>query len=122
MAHVVIGNISSAVASAVNHPEYSGKPVILGDDNITHMKNFHPEDYRKYGNRINEIISTPDYVGINKKDESIEFVKEYYINGNYVKLAVRASAKGTFFARSLYTLNRNRVEDFVKKGTLIQLN
>ena len=121
MAQTTVGVISSAVASAINHPEYTGKCIYLGDDNISHMKNAHPDDYLKYGERISEIIASPDYVGINQKDGSIEFVKEFYINGDYVKLAVRATAGGVFFARSLYTLNSGRVDRFVKHGSLISL-
>ena len=85
------------------------------------MKNAHPDDNLKYGDRISEIVSSPDYVGINQKDNSIEFVKEYYINGDFVKLDVRATTGGTFFARSLYTLNRGRVDRFVAHGTLVPL-
>lgn len=95
--------------------------VYLGEKNMEHMKNAHPDDYLKYEDYLPMIIESPDYVGINRKDNSIEFVKEFYINDDYVKVAVRASTSGIFYARSLYTLNRNRVDRFVENGTLIRM-
>ena len=82
------------------------------------MQMSHPADYAKYGTYISDILSTPDYVGINPKDDSIEYVKEYLINQEYVKVAVRVSTAGRYFARSLYVLNQNRVHNFIAKGTL----
>ena len=116
-----VGEVSVAVSLVINRPEFAGKQIYIGDSNIAHMKNAHPDDYLKYSDRIEEIIAAPDYVGLNKKDDSIEYVKEYYINGDYIKLAVRATTTGVFYARSLYTLNRGRVNRFVANGTLIPL-
>ena len=49
-----------------------------------------------------------------------EFVKEYLINGDYVKVAVRVSAGNKYYARSLYVLNPNRVKNFIARGTLVK--
>ena len=51
-------------------------------------------------------------------DGSIEYVKDFQINGEFVKVAVRLSGGGTLYARSLYVLNHNRVINFIQKGTL----
>ena len=83
-----------------------------------HMLNKHPADYNKYGQDISQILNAPDYVGLNPSDGSIEYVKEYLINGEYVKVAVRISASGRYYARSLYVLNPNRTKNFIQKGTL----
>lgn len=93
-------------------------PILLGESNIQHMKSSHPDDYLKYGAKIPEILSSPDYARVNPKDGSIEYVKEYRIDGEFVKVAVRISGGGKLYARSLYVLNKNRVQDFIKKGTL----
>ena len=82
------------------------------------MLNRHPSDFAKYGLYIGLIISEPDFVGINPKDQSIEYVKEFSIDNKFVKVAVRVSASGKYFVRSLYVLNTNRVNNFVAKGTL----
>ncbi len=93
-------------------------PILLGDTNIQHMKASHPKDYQKYSSHITNILSSPDYVGINKKDNSIEYVKEFKVDNEFVKVAVRISLNGKVFARSVYVLNKNRVYNFISKGTL----
>lgn len=45
-------------------------------------------------------------------------VKEFLINGEFVKVAVRLSGGGALYARSLHVLNHNRVKNFIQKGTL----
>ena len=40
------------------------------------------------------------------------------MNSVFVKVAVRVSARGQLFARSVYRLNTNRVLNFIEKGTL----
>ena len=92
--------------------------IYIGESNIQHMKSKHPADYDKYGNNIPEILSTPDYVRENPKDGSIEYVKEYQMDNEFVKVAVRVSGSGKLYARSLYVLNKNRVNSFIEKGTL----
>ena len=67
-------------------------------------------------------IGSPDYIGVNQKDDSVEFVKEYFVAGDFVKVAVRVSAKNNYYARSLYILNPNRVKNFIAKGTLVKLD
>jgi len=113
-----IGFITNDVIKTLNLSIKENTPIFLGQSNIDHMMKKHPLDYAKYGNKIGEIISCPDFVGINSKDNSIEYVKEYHIDNEYVKVAVRISKGNTFFARSLYVLNKNRTENYIKKGTL----
>ena len=97
-------------------------PIYVADSNIEHMKTSHPEDFKKYGGELQNIITNPDYVGKNTKDDSIEFTKEYFINGEYVKVAVRVSTQNVYYARSMYVLNTNRVKNFIEKGTLKKLD
>lgn len=85
------------------------------------MQQKHPEDYAKYSPYIQTILSNPEYVGLNPKDNSIEYVREFKVNNEFVKAAVRISLTGKFFARSLYVLNTNRVHNFITKGTLKKL-
>ena len=82
------------------------------------MKARHWEDYQKYGSCIPEILRLPDYIGRNPADDSIEYVKEFKIDSEYVKVAVKVASSGKYYARSLYVLNHNRVHNFIKKGTL----
>ena len=95
-----------------------GQSILLGESNIAHMVSNHPADYALYGEYIPLILSAPDYVALNAKDSSIEYVKEVQVNSIYGKVAVRVSARGQLFARSIYRLNTNRVLNFIEKGTL----
>jgi hypothetical protein len=82
------------------------------------MKQSHPEDFARYGHELTHILEQPDYVGQNPTDGSIEYVKEFRIETEYVKVAVRLSKTDRYYARSLYVLNHKRVENFIAKGTL----
>lgn len=111
--------ISASVVQRLSLPCAPNTPIYLGDTNLAHMRSKHPNDYTKYAQHIPAILSTPDYVGINRKDNSIEFVKEFKMDNDYVKVAVRISKSGIYFARSLYVLNTKRVQNFINKGTLL---
>ena len=113
-----VGVLSDNVIKTLNLSFTSGQPIYLGESNVAHMMRRHPNDYAKYGQCIQQILSNPDYVGQSPSDDSIEYVKEFRMDNEYVKVAVRVSAGGTLFARSLYVLNNNRTNNFIKKGTL----
>lgn len=113
-----VGKLSARVCSLLGSSLPVGQPIYLGPSNIAHMQSRHPADYAKYGQYIPAILAQPDYVGENPKDGSIEYVKDFQINGEYVKVAVRLSGGGALYARSLYVLNPNRVHSFIQKGTL----
>lgn len=116
-----IGKIKAEVIAALGLSVKANTPIYLGVSNINHMIKSHPADFQIYGSYIQQILDAPDFVGINPKDQSIEYVKEFIVNNEYVKVAVRVSTSGIYFARSLYILNSNRVHNFINKGTLIPL-
>lgn len=113
-----VGRLSARVIELLQLSVRKNQPIYMGESNIAHMKSRHPDDYLRYGDRIPEILADPDYVGENPKDGSIEYVKEFLVDNRFVKVAVRLSGSGTLYARSLYTLNSNRVRNFIEKGTL----
>lgn len=122
MSRKKIGEFSSNVIKTLGLNIPVGTPIYIADSNVEHMKSSHLKDFNKYGNDIETIISFPDYVGKNTKDNSIEFTKEYQQNNDYVKVAVRVSLQNIYYARSLYILNPNRVKNFIAKGTLQKLD
>ena len=89
---------------------------LLDNKIIVHIKQKHRQAYLKYFNSLQDIIENPDYVGINKKDYSIELVKEFYIDKEFVKVAIRLSKSNIYFARTMYILNDKRVQNFINKG------
>ena len=118
---IIVGHITLQVENLLHINSGSDKNIYLGSSNIQHMMTSHPADYQKYGPYISDILNSPDYVGINPKDYSIEFVKEFKKENEYVKVAVRVSIGGKHYARSLYVLNNNRVHNFIASGTLKKL-
>lgn len=121
MATHQIAIISKTVIDALSLNCQVGTPIYLGDSNISHMKARHFSDYQKYHSYISVILSSPEYVGINPKDDSIEYVREFISEKEYVKVAVRVSLSGNYFVRSLYILNSNRARNFIANGTLKDL-
>lgn len=113
-----VGKLSARVISLLGLSQKQDQPILLGASNIAHMQSSHPADYQKYGKYIPQILSQPDYVGKNPKDGSIEYVKEFKVNNDFVKVAVRISGQGNLYARSVYVLKPNRVHNFIKAGTL----
>ena len=113
-----VGKISSRVINALGLSCKENTDIVIGPGNILHMQTKHPSEYAKYGHCISGILLHPDYVRQNPTDQSIEYVKEFIQNGEFVKVAVRVSGKGTYFVRSIYTLNQNRVMNYINKGTL----
>lgn len=113
-----VGIVSENVIKLLELSSLRDNNVYMSATNIAHMEVSHPSDYAKYKDQIQNILTYPDYVGQNPNDNSIEYVKNFMIDNEYVKVAVRLSSGEKYYARSLYILNRRRVENFIKKGTL----
>lgn len=115
---MIIGKLDDKVASILGIDMPDDPMIYLGEQNIRHMISNHPDDYEKYGDRIGEIVSEPDYVFFDPTDHSIEFIKEFIVFGEYVKVAVRASASSVYFARTLYVVRNERIQDYIRSGKL----
>lgn len=92
------------------------KPIFIGENNIRHMKEKHNIDFEKYGNDIEKIILNPTYVAKNPKQGSIEYIKEYIVEGELVLVAVRASMQGTMFVKTLFTMSERKKNIYLSKG------
>ena len=114
----IIGQVTEYVEKLLGIQEIKDRNIYFSSSNLEHMRTSHPEDFERYGVYLSNILAKPDYVGQNPKDSSIEYVKEFIVDGEYVKVAVRLSGSERYFARSMYVLNRNRVKRFIEKGTL----
>ena len=112
-----VGTLKQNIIDLLSLPYKAGLPILLGQSNKEHMQKSHPLDYEMYYDEISTILDSPDYVALNK-DGSIEYVKEFIVNDDFVKIAVRISSSGSLYARTLYTLNSKRVTDYIAKGTL----
>lgn len=116
----IVGRISDRVIELLGIPVPDDRNIYLGYSNINHMMESHQYDYEQYGDKIEDIIENPDYIGLHKNDGSIEYYKEFLVDSEIVKLAVRISGSGMFFARTLYTVDNDSVTRYVAKGTLLK--
>ena len=102
--NILIGKISKEVIDNLKLEKNIKKIYIyiyISDSNIEHIKNNHLEDYKKYGNKIADIISNPTYIARHPKKDSIEFIKKYLIDGEYVLVAGGVTNKGVSFVRTI---------------------
>lgn len=113
-----IGSFSQEVIELLELKITAGTPIYIGPSNIEHIKSRHPYEYEKYFPYMSAIISTPSYVGRNPSDESITFVKFFQTGEEYVRVAVRVTANGTAFAKTLHLLSTVNAERYIEKGTL----
>ena len=118
----IIGYISKDVIKTLGLNISPDTPVFIGESNIEHIKNRHPYEFDKYYKDISIIINSPDFVGINPKDDSILFVKLYNVDGEYVRVAVKIASGGKYFARTLHSLSTCNAERYLEKGTLKKLD
>ena len=86
------------------------------------MKEKHANDFEKYGSKIGDIIRNPTYLASNKKKKSMEFIKEYKIENDYVLVAVRVSNNGVHFARTMYIMANEKVKKYAKHNYFYKLD
>lgn len=115
-----IGEVNEIVISVLNLSLDPNTPIYIAESNIDHMKEEHPEDFKKYGDKISEIINNPDYVAMHPKNGSIQYIKVYFdeITEERVLVAIRTSKKGVLFARSLFVMSDAKVDNYEKRGAL----
>jgi hypothetical protein len=118
----IIGYISQAVIKTLDLKISPNTPVFIGESNIEHIKSRHPYEYEQYYQDIGLIINSPDYVGLNPKDDSILFVKLYKVNGEFIRVAVKITSGGKCFAKTLHSLSTCNAERYIEKGTLKRLD
>lgn len=109
-----IGKVSKKVIKILGLKYQKEEPIFIGDANIQHMKEGHPLDFEKYGADIEDIINNPTYLARNEKKKSIEFIKKYKVNNEYVLVAVRVSNKNVHFARTMYVMADEKVKKYFK--------
>lgn len=115
-----IGKVNKKVIDLLGLEYKEELPIILGDTNIEHMKRQHPDDYNKYGDKIKDIINAPTYVAKNPNKSSIEYIKEYKIDNEFVLVAVRISNKGTMFAKTLFRMTERKINIYLNNNYAIK--
>jgi hypothetical protein len=115
-----VGQINDVVISILNLSLDPNTPIFVGETNLKHMEDEHPEDYRKYGSKIKEILENPDYVAKHPNKDSIEYIKVFYDSDkdDHVLVAIRATSNGIFYARTLFVMADRKVEQYNAKEAL----
>ena len=118
---VIVAHIGSDIINILGL-EITSQPIFWGESNREHIRISHPAIYNKYASVLDSVISsilkTPDYAGT--RNNAIEYVK-FMPSGEFLKVAVRASKKGVFFARTIYPIQQEELDRFLTKGTLVKI-
>lgn len=111
----LIGEVSQEQIERVSYSHRAG-PIFIGQANVKHMKQEHGADFDAYGEEIPTILKSPDFIGVNPNDGSLQFIKKYDQN---VLVAVRITGSGTlYYARSLYHITEDKFNDYITAGRL----
>lgn len=92
--------------------------ILLWDNRIEYTEKhkgnfFKAEDYYMCLENIPSIIDSPDYIGINPTDSSLQFIKRY---GRNILLAVRFTTNGKLSYRTLYPITDSQLHDYMRKN------
>lgn len=114
-----VGTLNKTVINMFNLNLNIDSPIFIGVKNIEHIKTKHPKDFEMYGDKIEQIISSPDFIAKHPKKDSIEYIKKFKVtNTDYVLVAVRTSGSGTLFARTLFVMSQDKVAKYEKCNAL----
>lgn len=109
-----IGQIDPEIIALLNLPMNPGEPIFVGQTNLDHMKNRHPEDYAQYGAHLSQIVQNPGYVSLHPNG-SIQYIKEF---PDRVMVGVRATGNGTLIARTLFKMSSEKWDSYMLKGAI----
>ena len=81
-----------------------------------HIRKNHPSCLG-YLDKVSEIISSPDYVGVNPKEcTSFELVKRY---GDNILMGIKLDAKnGYYYVATLHDIKQSKVDNRLHSGRL----
>ena len=116
-----IGKITKEVIEKLELDIEEDTPIYISDRNMEHIKLKHPEDYDRYSKQIFNILENPTYVAKHPKKESIEYIKRYILNDEYVLVAVRVTKNNINFVRTMFVMNDKKVELYKKGGYFLEV-
>lgn len=118
----VIKIIDSSYIQKYNLPPiYKEKSIVLYEDRYQHFEKHKYEfssieAYKKSILNINEIINNPDFISLNDKNNSLEFVKKLDDN---TLIAVRISSSKEFKIKTLYPISATKKAKLKEKSFFI---
>lgn len=98
-----VGLLNLAKINTLLGTSFTISKVYIYPGTIKHVKKRHPGVWEKHGQSLPDIISTPDFIGVNPREpNSMELYK--YINDTML-LAIKLDPTGYMFVSSLYDLH-----------------
>lgn len=92
------------------------RDIFIDEGTIRHIKKRHPYTYRTYFNKLSEILSNPDYIGMDGLGENrFEFVKKYK---DMLLVALKIDEMFRIFVSSMYIVEAHRIEKRIAYGKL----
>lgn len=117
-----IGKFSKKIIDLLNLDIPENTEIYIGNQNREHMEKKHSHDYYYYHHLLPNIIENLDYVGIEPKNNSIEYIKEVSIDPNVIiKIAIRVSSNGKYFVRTMYNISDHKIQSALNKGYLFKV-
>lgn len=113
-----IGIVGSTIINKFNLNITPDTPIFIGSNNRAHMESSHKDIYEQYSDCIEEIISAPDYVGVNPHDNSLEYYKNFGQTIIHIKIAVRPTRNGIYFAKTMYDINDSKLHNYLRRGRI----
>jgi len=110
-----IGKIDDRVIYLLDLNLPEGTPIYINNNNISRIKRKHPNDYAKYGKDIVDIINKPTYITQHPINKSIEYIKVYKEEQDYVLIAIRLSSGGNYYVRTLFIMSDKKVYKYWMK-------
>ncbi len=92
--------------------------ILIGSNNIEHIKNKHEDEFNNYNQHISEILSSPDYIGLHPNKKSIEFIKQLDIN---ILIAVRIKNKNPLWMKSFFEISSKKLQNYIANGRIIKV-
>lgn len=117
---IKIGELTNEVINALNL-NCSPRNILLTADRIYHCEK-HKNQYRdenSYNTSIEsipQIISNPDYIGFNKTNNSVQYIKKLE---DTTLVAVRISYKGSLRLRTIFPISEVKLNKSIKSSEFI---
>ncbi|MEG1142279.1 MAG: hypothetical protein RSE41_07535 [Clostridia bacterium] len=83
--------------------------------NVSEIYSYIPEGI----NQIENIIKYPTYIAKHPKDGSIEYIKKYILNNEYVFVAVRVTSNNINFVRTMFVMTDKKVNIYINNNYFI---
>ena len=108
-----IGKINIEIYSVISE-DIATDDVIITEEQITHIKECHPNDYERFSEYIPEIIENPDYILETEKPKTAFVIKEICENNRTFKLVLRlkTSSDPENYKNSVMTFMKINVQEY----------